>query len=168
MWLFLLCWLTSLFWVIIRYLYTFACFIRNIHYWLRQKKWRPHLKDGDMFPGTLSGYQQFCHLFLIIYNSSHLFVCLFLKGNERLKDHIIFSEPWIFIFWGRLRLPLYKVCEWIQLFRKAKCSLGSISCLKSLGSVYLPASTCQYLYSYFCKLTLIKVHNETDTIMSHQ
>ena len=35
-----------------------------------------------------------------IYSSSFtiVLICLFLKGNEQLKDHIIFSEPWIFIF----------------------------------------------------------------------
>lgn len=52
---------------------------------------------------------------------------------------------------GHLRLPPYKVFEHIQ---KAKCSLGSTSCLESIGSIYLSAPIYQYLYSYFSNLLL--------------
>lgn len=143
MWLFSLCWLTSLFWVIIRYLYIFTCFIRNIYYWLGQHKWRPHLMDEDMLPVTLSGVSTIFPICLSSFATILIFCFwfFFLRGISRLGTTLFLQTGFLFYFFchagklklepgGHLRLPLYKVFECFQFFRKAKCSLGSTSCLK--------------------------------------
>lgn len=103
MWLFSLCWLTSLFWVIIRYLYIFTCFIRNIYYWLGQHKWRPHLTDEDMLPVTLSGVSTIFSICLSSFATILIFCFWFffsLRGMSRLGTTLFLQTGFLFYFFA--------------------------------------------------------------------